>query len=47
MYGIEMSSIAEKAVQIVKDNDMESKITIIQGKVEEVTLPVDKVDLAS
>lgn len=43
MYGIERSAIAEQAQQIVKDNGYQSKVTIIQGKVEEVELPVEKV----
>jgi protein arginine N-methyltransferase 1 len=43
VYGIEMSSIAEQATQIVRDNDYQDRVTIIRGKVEEVELPVDKV----
>lgn len=38
VYGIECSAIAEQAKQIVKDNNYESKVTIIKGKVEEVGL---------
>ena len=45
VYGIECSAIAKMAQKIVKDNGYESKVTIIQGKVEEVVLPVDKVDI--
>jgi hypothetical protein len=45
VYGIECSSIAVQAKQIVADNHLSSKVTIIHGKVEEVTLPVDKVGL--
>jgi len=43
VYGIECSGIAEQAMQIVKDNGFADKVTIIKGKVEEITLPVDKV----
>lgn len=43
MYGIECSSIAVQATAIVADNGLSDKVTIIQGKVEEVELPVDKV----
>ena len=43
VYGIECSSIAEQAKQIVSDNGFEGQITIVHGKVEEVELPVDKV----
>jgi len=45
VYGIEMSSIAEQATQIVLDNNYQQQVTIIRGKVEEVELPVDKVDI--
>ena len=43
VYAIEMSSIADQAKEIIRDNGMEGKITIIRGKVEEVVLPVEKV----
>ena len=43
MYGIERSAIAEQARQIVEDNSYQDRITIIQGKVEEVDLPVPQV----
>lgn len=45
VYGIENASIAYQATKIIKDNGFESKITIIKGKVEEVQLPVEKVDI--
>lgn len=40
-----MSTIIEKAKEIVEVNGMSDKITLLQGKMEEVTLPVDKVDI--
>jgi protein arginine N-methyltransferase 1 len=40
-----MSSIIEKAREIVEINGMTSKITLLQGKMEEVKLPFDKVDI--
>jgi len=40
-----MSSIIEKAREIVEANGMTSKITLLQGKMEEVKLPFDKVDI--
>ena len=43
VYGIERSAIAEQARQIVEDNRYQDRITIIQGKVEEVDLPVPQV----
>ncbi|KAI5811609.1 arginine n-methyltransferase-like protein [Peziza echinospora] len=45
VYGIDMSTIIEKAREIVKVNHMEDRITLIQGKMEDIELPVDKVDI--
>jgi protein arginine N-methyltransferase 1 len=45
VIGIECSSIVNYARQIVEDNKMSHKVTLIRGKVEEVELPVDKVDI--
>ena len=47
VIGVEMSSIVEHAKQIVKDNKMEGVVTIIRGKVEEISLPdgIEKVDI--
>ena len=43
VYGIDMSSIIDHAKTIVKDNGLADGITLIKGKVEEVELPVEKV----
>ncbi|MCJ1413112.1 type I protein arginine N-methyltransferase Rmt1 [Ptychographa xylographoides] len=40
-----MSTIIEKAKEIVKVNGMSDKITLLQGKMEEVELPFPKVDI--
>ena len=40
-----MSNIIHQARIIVKDNNLADKVTLIQGKMEEVVLPVDKVDI--
>eukprot|EP01029_Cantina_marsupialis_P021222 TRINITY_DN5055_c0_g1_i1.p1 TRINITY_DN5055_c0_g1~~TRINITY_DN5055_c0_g1_i1.p1 ORF type:complete len:353 (+),score=85.58 TRINITY_DN5055_c0_g1_i1:44-1060(+) len=45
VYGIDMSKVAEKAKHIVKVNGFEDKVTIIRGKVEDIDLPVEKVDI--
>ncbi|KAI9140152.1 S-adenosyl-L-methionine-dependent methyltransferase [Paraphysoderma sedebokerense] len=45
VIGIDMSNIIDTAKQIVKDNGLDDKITLIKGKMEEVQLPVDKVDI--
>ena len=40
-----MSTIIEKAREIVEVNGMSSKITLLQGKMEDVELPFPKVDI--
>jgi len=45
VYGIDCSSIIDQAEQIVSRNGFADKISLIKGKVEEVELPVDKVDI--
>ncbi|KAL8894773.1 MAG: hypothetical protein Q9207_008412 [Kuettlingeria erythrocarpa] len=40
-----MSTIIEKAQEIVEVNGMSRKITLLQGKMEEVQLPFPKVDI--
>ena len=45
VYGVDMSDIAYQAMDIVKENKLDDKITIIKGCIEEVELPVKKVDI--
>merc|ERR1712066_722130 len=47
VIGVDMSSIVDHAKQIVKDNKLDDVVTIIRGKVEEISLPegIDKVDI--
>ena len=45
VIAVDMSTIIEKAREIVAVNGMSDKITLIQGKMEEITLPVEKVDI--
>jgi protein arginine N-methyltransferase 1 len=45
VFGIDMSEIINQAKQIVKDNHLEDTVTLIQGKMEEIVLPVEKVDI--
>lgn len=40
-----MSTIIEKAREIVAINGMADKITLLQGKMEEVDMPFPKVDI--
>jgi protein arginine N-methyltransferase 1 len=43
VIGVDCSTIAEQAKEIVAKNGFKDRITIIQGKVEEIELPVEKV----
>jgi type I protein arginine methyltransferase len=45
VIGVDMSTIIEKAREIVRVNGMEDQITLLQGKMEEVEMPFPKVDI--
>ncbi|BFU22297.1 protein arginine N-methyltransferase 1, putative [Entamoeba histolytica HM-3:IMSS] len=45
VYAIERAAIGEKAIEVIKNNGFEDVITIIRGRVEDITLPVDHVDV--
>ena len=45
VYAIEFAEIAIFAKEIIKQNGLEDKITVIKGKMEEIELPVNKVDI--
>lgn len=45
VYAVENAEIAIFAREIIKKNGLESKITVLKGKMEEVVLPVEKVDI--
>lgn len=45
VYAVENAEIAIFAREIVKKNGLESKITILKGKMEDVVLPVKNVDI--
>jgi type I protein arginine methyltransferase len=45
VVGVDMSTIIEKAREIVEVNGMADKITLIQGKMEEIEMPFPKVDI--
>lgn len=45
VYAIDFSSIVDHTKKIIEANNMQDKITLIKGKVEEVELPVEKVDI--
>jgi len=45
VIGIDCADIADIAVQIVEENGFADRITILKGKVEDIELPVEKVDI--
>ncbi|CAF0811547.1 unnamed protein product [Brachionus calyciflorus] len=45
VIAVDMSEILNKAVLISKENEYEDKIVFLKGKMEEVKLPVDQVDI--
>lgn len=45
VIGVDMSTIIFKAKEIVAANGLSDKITLLQGKMEEVELPFPKVDI--
>lgn len=45
VYGVDMSNILDHASQIVKDNNLQDRVSLIKGKIEDVKLPVEKVDI--
>lgn len=45
VYAVDCSSIIDQARAIIKLNNFENKITLIQGKIEEIDLPVAAVDV--
>jgi len=45
VIGVDMSNIIDQAKVIVKDNGFEDRIILLKGKMEEVQLPVDSVDI--
>eukprot|EP00565_Helicotheca_tamesis_P007614 CAMPEP_0185732482 /NCGR_PEP_ID=MMETSP1171-20130828/16388_1 /TAXON_ID=374046 /ORGANISM="Helicotheca tamensis, Strain CCMP826" /LENGTH=268 /DNA_ID=CAMNT_0028401983 /DNA_START=86 /DNA_END=892 /DNA_ORIENTATION=- len=45
VYAVDCSSIIDQAKRIIQLNGFGDKITLIKGKVEEINLPVEKVDV--
>jgi len=45
VYSVDMSNIIDEAKGIVEDNGMADKITLIKGKIEEIELPTEHVDI--
>lgn len=45
VYAIDTSNIVELTRRVVADNELSHKITVIKGKVSNISLTVDKVDI--
>ena len=45
VIGVDMSDMIDHAKVIVRDNNLGDKIVLLKGKMEEVVLPVEKVDI--
>jgi protein arginine N-methyltransferase 3 len=45
VIGVDQSDIIYQAMDIVRENGFKDSITLLKGKMEEVELPVDKVDI--
>jgi protein arginine N-methyltransferase 1 len=45
VFAVDMASITNQAKQIVEENGYQDVIEVINGKIEELTLPVDTVDI--
>ena len=45
MFAVDACDIAKQARQVVTANGFDDVITVIQGRVEEIVLPVEKVDV--
>nr|CAH7733612.1 unnamed protein product [Callosobruchus chinensis] len=45
VYGIDQSEVVYKAMDIVRENNLQDKVHLIKGQVENTNLPVDKVDI--
>ncbi|KAJ0001810.1 hypothetical protein NQD34_001606 [Periophthalmus magnuspinnatus] len=45
VIGVDQSEIVYQAMDIVRLNGLEDRVTLIKGRIEDITLPVDKVDI--
>lgn len=45
VYAVDMSNIIDKAKEIIEINGFSDKITLMQGKLEDIELPVKQVDI--
>jgi len=45
VVGVDCSDILYQAMDIVRQNDLDSKVTLVKGRLEDIQLPVEKFDL--
>ena len=45
MIGVDNSDIIHQARDIIRENGLEDIITLVHGRIEDVELPVEKVDI--
>ncbi|KAK7503309.1 hypothetical protein BaRGS_00005574 [Batillaria attramentaria] len=45
VFAVDQAEIIYQAMGIIRENNLEDKITFIKGRLEDVTLPVEKVDI--
>ncbi|XP_073514328.1 protein arginine N-methyltransferase 3 isoform X1 [Phyllobates terribilis] len=45
VYGVDKSEIIYQAMDIIRLNKLEDRISLIKGRIEEIDLPVEKVDI--
>uniref|UniRef100_A0A8C5PK56 type I protein arginine methyltransferase n=1 Tax=Leptobrachium leishanense TaxID=445787 RepID=A0A8C5PK56_9ANUR len=45
VIGVDQSDIIYQAMDIIRSNKLEDKISLVKGRIEEVELPVEKVDI--
>ncbi|XP_072128846.1 protein arginine N-methyltransferase 3 isoform X2 [Mobula birostris] len=45
VIGVDQSEIVYQAMDIVRENELDDVVTLIRGRIEDVDLPVDKVDV--
>ncbi|CAH1102679.1 unnamed protein product [Psylliodes chrysocephalus] len=45
VYGIDQSEVIYKAMDIIRENNLQDRIHLIKGQLEKINLPVEKVDI--
>ncbi|XP_060085803.1 protein arginine N-methyltransferase 3-like [Ylistrum balloti] len=45
VISVDQSDVVYQAMDIVRENNLEDRVTVIKGRIEDVDLPVDKVDI--